>query len=291
MNEEFPRWRGRGGTAKGVLLVAVSAFFASTAGLFSKGIAADAWSIIFWRGVFVILFSLLWLAMTGRLRNEARRFRGSALAVAVLYAAATGAFISAFKLTSVANVVLIWAAAPVLAGALGWWIFGQRMTAGFMLACASVLAGTAVIVWGSLGGSGLSGDLLALWMTLMMVLIMTIYRHFPETPAALPIVGASLLLLPVCWALGDPASASAGQIALTALFGLTYVIASVTLAGGSTCRAPGETALVSVSETPWAILLVGLVLSEWPSTQTAIGGTVIMAAVLWYQVTAMRRGA
>ena len=291
MAEESTRWGGRGGTAKGVLLVAVSAFFASTAGLFSKGIAADAWSIIFWRGVFVILSSLLWLAMTGRLRNEARRFGGSALAVAVLYAAATGAFIPAFKLTSVANVVLIWAAAPVLAGALGWWIFGQRMTAGFMLACASVLAGTAVIVWGSLGGSRLSGDLLALWMTLMMVLIVTIYRRFPETPAALPIVGASLLLLPVCWVLGDPASASAGQIALTALFGLTYVVASITLAGGSACLAPGETALVSVSETPWAILLVGLVLAEWPSTQTAIGGTVIMAAVLWYQVTALRRGA
>ena len=69
------------------------------------------------------------------------------------------------------------------------------------------------------------------------------------------------------------------------------VVASVTLAGGSACLAPGETALVSVSETPWAILLVGLVLAEWPSTQTAIGGTVIMAAVLWYQVTALRRGA
>ena len=227
MTEESRRWGGRGSTAKGVLLVAVSAFFASTAGLFSKGIAADAWSIIFWRGVFVILSSLLWLAMTGRLRNEARRFRGSALAVAVLYAAATGAFIPAFKLTSGANVVLI----------------------------------------------------------------MTIYRRFPETPAALPIVGASLLLLPVCWVLGDPASASAGQIALTALFGLTYVVASITLAGGSACLAPGETALVSVSETPWAILLVGLVLAEWPSTHIAIGGTVIMAAVLWYQVTALRRGA
>ena len=79
--------------------------FASTAD-FSKGIAA-AWSIIFWRGVFVILSSLLWLAMTGS--GMRRGVSGSALAVAVLYAAATGAFIPAFKLTSVANVVLIWA--------------------------------------------------------------------------------------------------------------------------------------------------------------------------------------
>ena len=272
MTEEARFRGGRGGRAKGLWLVAVSALFFSTAGLFSKGIAADAWSIIFWRGVFAAAGAVLWLVVTGRLRGEA-------------------AFIPAFKLTSVANVALIWSAAPVLAGALGWWIFGQRMAAGFMLACACVLAGTAIIVWGSFGGAHLGGDLLALWMTLMMVLIMIIYRRWPDTPVTLPTVAASLLLLPVGWTLGDPAAASVWQIALMALFGLTFVVASVTLAGGSTWLAPGETALVSVSETPWAILLAGLVLAEWPSPQTVIGGAVIMAAVLWYQVTALRRGA
>jgi len=291
MTEESPRWGGRGGTARGVLLVAVSAAFFSTAGLFSKGIAADAWSIIFWRGVFAVAGAVAWLLVTGRIRDEAARFGGPSVALAVIYAAGTAAFIPALKLTSVANVALIWSAAPILAGALGWWIFGQRMTVGFMLACASVLAGTAIIVRGSFGGSGLSGDLLALWMTLMMVLIMIIYRRWPGTPVTLATVAASLLLLPFGWGLGDPASASAWQIAMMALFGLTFVVASVTLAGGSTWLAPGETALVSVSETPWAILLAGLVLAEWPSPQTALGGTVIMAAVLWYQVTALRRGA
>ena len=301
MTEEARFRGGRGDRAKGLWLVAVSALFFSTAGLFSKGIAADAWSIIFWRGVFAVAGAVLWLVVTGRFRGEAARFGRPSLALAVIYAAGTAAFIPAFKLTSVANVALIWSAAPVLAGALGWWIFGQRMAAGFMLAgfmlagfmlaCACVLAGTAIIVRGSFGGAHLGGDLLALWMTLMMVLIMIIYRRWPETPVTLPTVAASLLLLPVGWMLGDPAAASVWQIALMALFGLTFVVASVTLAGGSTWLAPGETALVSVSETPWAILLAGLVLAEWPSPQTVIGGAVIMAAVLWYQVTALRRGA
>ena len=290
MTEEARFRGGRGDRAKGLWLVAVSALFLSTAGLFSKGIAADAWSIIFWRGVFAVAGAVLWLVVTGRFRGEAARFGRPSLALAVIYAAGTAAFIPAFKLTSVANVALIWSAAPVLAGALGWGLFGQRMTAGFLIACASVLAGTAIIVRGSFGGAHLGGDLLALWMTLMMVLIMIIYRRWPDTPVTLPTVAASLLLL-VGWMLGDPAAASVWQIALMALFGLTFVVASVTLAGGSSWLAPGETALVSVSETPWAILLAGLVLAEWPSPQTVIGGAVIMAAVLWYQVTALRRGA
>ena len=126
MTEESSRWGGRGDTAKGVLLVAMSAAVFSTAGLFSKGIAADAWSIIFWRGIFAVAGAVLWLLVTGRMRDEAARFGGPSAALAVIYAAGTAAFIPAFKLTSVANVALIWATAPVLAGALGWWIFGQR---------------------------------------------------------------------------------------------------------------------------------------------------------------------
>ena len=76
-----------------------------------------------------------------------------------------------------------------------------------------------------------------------------------------------------------------------ALFGVTLVIASITLAQGSKFLTPGETALLSVSETPWAILLAILFLAEWPSMQTVIGGTIILSAVLWYQVMALRRSA
>jgi drug/metabolite transporter (DMT)-like permease len=127
-------------------------------------------------------------------------------------------------------------------------------------------------------------------MTLMMVLIMMIYRRFPETPTTLPTVGASLFLLPISWHFSDPLSAAPDEIALMALFGITFVIASITLAQGSKLVMPGETALLSISESPWAIILAILFLAEWPSMQTVIGGTVILSAVLWYQVMALRRG-
>ena len=274
----------------GIWLVIISAIFYSMAGVFTKSMSADAWSIIFWRGIFAAICGIAYLLVSGRLRDEMRGVSIPAIALSLIYAAGTAAFIPAFKLTSIANVALIWSAAPVLAGALGWWLFGQRMTAGFLIACASVLAGTAVIVYGSFGGSGLIGDLLALWMTLMMVLMMIIYRRWPDTPVTLPSVGACLLLIPVCLYLTDPIAVAPDEILLAALFGVTFMIASITLARGSKYVSPGETALLSISETPWAILLAGFILAEWPSPLTVFGGTVIMAAVLWYQVTALRRG-
>ena len=279
----------------GIWLLIISALFFSTAGVFSKGVSADAWTIIFWRGIFAAISALLYLLVIGRLRDEVRDFKMPAIALpaialSVIYASGTAAFIPAFKLTSIANVALIWAAAPVLAGALSWWLFGQRVSLGFVLACMVVVGGTFVIVFGSFGGAGLVGDLLALWMTLMMVLIMMIYRRFPDTPATLPTVAASLLLMPMSLYFSEPLAAAPGEIGLMALFGITFVIASITLAQGSKFLLPGETALLSVSESPWAILLAILFLAEWPSMQTVIGGAIIMAAVLWYQVTALRRG-
>jgi len=170
-------------------------------------------------------------------------------------------------------------------------LFGQRVSFGFAMACVAVLGGTFIIVYGSFGGSGLAGDLLALLMTLMMVLIMMVFRRFPETPATLPTVSSSVLLLPICWYLGDPFVAEPAEIALMALFGVTFVIASITLAQGSKFLSPGETALLSISESPWAIILAMLLLAEFPSMQTVIGGSIIMASVLWYQSTAFRKGA
>ena len=275
----------------GIWLVVVSAMFFSTAGVFSKGVAADAWTIIFWRGIFASIGALLYLLVAGRLQVEIRDFKFPSLALTAIYAASTTTFILAFKLTSIANVALIWSTAPVLAGLFAWWLFGQRVSFGFAMACAAVLGGTFIIVYGSFGGSGLAGDLLALLMTLMMVLIMMVFRRFPETPATLPTVSSSVLLLPICWYLGDPFVAEPAEIALMALFGVTFVIASITLAQGSKFLSPGETALLSISESPWAIILAMLLLAEFPSMQTMIGGSIIMASVLWYQSTAFRKGA
>ena len=272
----------------GIWLVVISAMFFSTAGVFSKGVAADAWTIIFWRGVFASIGALLYLLVVGRLQVEIRDFKFPSLALTAIYASSTTTFILAFKLTSIANVALIWATAPVLAGLFAWWLFGQRVRYGFAMACAAVLGGTLVIVYGSFGGSGLVGDLLALWMTMMMVLIMMIYRRFPDTPSTLPTVAASILLLPISLYFSEPLAAAPAEIALMALFGVTFVIASITLAQGSKFVSPGETALLSISESPWAILLAMLLLAEFPSMQTVIGGAIIMAAVLWYQVTALR---
>jgi len=267
--------------AIGVMCVVVAAVTYSTAGVFTKGVAAGAWAVIFWRGVFAAGFTTAWTINNGVFRENYFGIGNSGWAVAIIGASGTAAFIPAFKLTSIANVSLIYAVAPLTAALLAWSFIGERITTRTALGCFGALLGVAVIVSGSLGEISLFGDMLALWMTIAMASIMVIYRKYPKTPGAGPTALQSILLLPISFALGEPFSVDPLEISILAAFGLLFAIASVTLAEGSKRLPSGQTALLSTLETPLAPLLAFALFAEFPNTATWVGGSVVLGAVLY----------
>ncbi|WP_264211178.1 DMT family transporter [Leisingera thetidis] len=269
--------------AAGVFLVVVSAAVFSSAGIFTRSVTAAAWAILFWRGLAAAGLTLAYLAVRGQLAAEVRAFDRRALLIAVLGAAGSAAFIPAFKLSSVANVALIYAAAPFAAAGLAWLTLRERPRRRVVLAGLAALGGVAVIVSGPSGQGSLAGDGLALFMTLMMAAVMTAYRKWPGVPAALPNAAASLLLLPVAAACTPVAEVPAAEMPLLILFGLVFAVASVTLCEGARRLPAAETALLSALETPLAPLLAFLILAERPGLETLAGGAVIFTAVLWAQ--------
>ena len=103
-------------------------------------------------------------------------------------------------------------------------------------------------------------------------------------------IGVMLMLMLMAPVQSSPVAVPLDEILISALGGITFVMACVTLFEGAKYLAPGETALLCITEIPWAIILAILVLAEYPTVQTMTGGTVIMAAVLWYQWRALRSG-
>ncbi|MEX0284965.1 MAG: DMT family transporter [Paracoccaceae bacterium] len=266
--------------AFGVFLLVASAVTFSTAGLFTKGVAAGAWAVIFWRGVFAMLATTAWAASRSSLKKEFIGMGAAGLAVAVVGAAGQVAFISSFKLTSVANVALIYAVAPILAALMAWLTIRERVGRQTMICAAVAFLGVGVVVSGSVGSLNLRGDFLALAMTMVMAGIMVIYRAHPNTPSAGPSVLQSALLLPFAVVFGEPFRTDPGEIAILAVFGILFAIASVTLAEGAKRVPSGQTALIGALETPLAPLFALLVLSEMPPTPTLLGGAIVFAAVL-----------
>lgn len=264
----------------GVILLIVAAVTYSTAGIFTKGVVASAWAVIFWRGLFAAAFTTGWTISKGTFRHNFFQMGKSGWIVSVIGAIGTAAFIPAFKLTSIANVSLIYAVAPLIAAVLAWLVIGERITRRTLIGSLCALVGVAIIVSGSIGQVNLTGDALALVMTVAMATIMVIYRKYPATPGAGPSVMQSLFLLPPSFVFGAPFQTAPSEIAILAAFGLLFAIASVTLAEGAKRVPSGQTALLSALETPLAPLLAFVVFAELPSMATFLGGIVVLMAVL-----------
>ena len=59
---------------QGVLLVLISAAVFSSVGLFVKGVEADSWTILFWRGLSATAFTLIYVGWRGRLYRSLCRW-------------------------------------------------------------------------------------------------------------------------------------------------------------------------------------------------------------------------
>lgn len=265
----------------GVILLMVSAITYSTAGLFTKGVEAGSWEVIFWRGLFAAAFTTVWTLKRGTLRRNFIAMGYSGWAVGVVGSLGTAAFIPAFKLTTIANVSLIYAVSPLIAALLAWLVMAEKISSRTMVGCICAFFGVAIIVSGSLGHVSLVGDFLALCMTSAMASIMVIYRKYPDTPGAGPAVLQSVLLLPVAAMLGDPFDVDRAEVYVLAAFGLLFAIASVTLAEGAKRVPSGQTALLSSLETPLAPVFAFILFTEVPSVATLMGGSLVLVAVLY----------
>ena len=273
----------------GIWLMVLSAVIFSTAGLFTKGVQAGAWDVIFWRAVFAALVTLTILAIRGQLGGEWGAMGAPGWAAAVIGAVSTSMFISAFKATTIANVSLIYATAPLLTAAMAWLALREAMGWPMVLGAIGALVGVAVLVSGSFGGLHLRGDLLALGMTLGMGALMVIYRVYPATPAAMPMVMSGILLLPVAFYWGAPFAVSGREIAILAAFAAVFALAAILLAEGSKRVPSGQAALLGTLEAPLAPIWAWALLGEVPEAATFLGGALILVSVVAAQIFSTER--
>src|SRR5438876_7282900 len=108
------RETGLGGRWRGPMLVLLSALAFSTAGLFTRLIDVDVWTMLFWRGVFGGLFIAGYVVWRdgGAAFASARRIGVPGLLAAGCSTAATICFVNALRETTVADVLVINATAP-----------------------------------------------------------------------------------------------------------------------------------------------------------------------------------
>jgi drug/metabolite transporter (DMT)-like permease len=278
--------RGRGHDSRahvqGVLLVLASAVAFSLAGVLTKMAASDAWTVVCWRGLFsapLIVLYVVWRER-GRPLGAVFDLGWKGWTLATLGSLASAAFISAFKLTYVANVAVIYATVPFAAAALGWLVLRERVRASTLLAAGGAFAGVVIMVSGGIGSGHLAGDLLAVLMTLGMAIYMVLIRVFRRTPVVLALAASSLQLFLAGWFITDPLAVTAADLAVIAVFGLIFALAAILLTEGTRRIPAAEAGLLGTAETPLAPVFAWLVLAELPPVASFIGGGIVLTAVL-----------
>lgn len=266
----------------GPILVLLSAVLFSFSGVLTKTISVDSWTILIWRGLIGAMGIGFYVWFRGRPLpiREVFRLDCSGWMVAAVGALGSVAFIVSFKNTFVANVSVIYATIPFLAALLERAILGEPVKRRTMRAACVSLIGVVIIVNGSLGSPNLAGDAMAMVMVVLNALYMVLIRAFPSNDAVLTGAAGGPLLFAAGWLVTNPLEVSARDAFLLIVFGIVFAGATVFWIEGTRRMPAAESGLLGSAETPIAIVLAWILLSELPPIASIIGSAIVVVSVL-----------
>ena len=267
---------------EGRLAILLAAVAWSTAGLGQRSLEATAVTQVAGRAFFAAL-ALFALVLAMERRGTVRAFLGmgrSGLAMTVFLAISSGAFLLALNHTSVANVLFMQAAAPMMAALLGWVLISEPVDGRTWAALLLAGAGVAVMAAGSLD-AGIAAVGLPLLMTASFAVVIVIARHRRDVSMMPATCASQVLVVVVCAPFVTLGSVGGGDWAILAALGVGQMglgLAFLTI--GARLIPPAQVAIISLLEVVLGPLWVWLAYDERPSAATLAGGAIVVAAVV-----------
>ena len=273
----------------------------STAGVITRQLeAAPAFEVTFWRSLFnaIGLIVLLgWLrgpqALVQRIRTGGKVLWGSGLCWSVMFTA----FMVAITLTTVANVLVVMATAPLFTALLSRFLLNHRLPA---RTWAAILVAGGGIAWmygtdiSGAGGNHVLGTAIAMGVPIAGAINWTLIQHASRDEASSDMLPALLIgalisaavALPLAW----PLQASAPDVAWLALLGVTQLAIPCVMAvtAARTLSAP-EVALLALLEVLFGVAWAWMGAGEEPSSAVLIGGALVLGALAGNELIALWR--
>lgn len=289
---------------RAVIAMVVVTLMWSIAGVVTRHLeAARAFEVTFWRSFFnaVFLLVVLWWWRRGALWRTLATGGWPLWMSGVMWSIMYTCFMVALTLTSVANVLITMALAPLATALVSRAVLGQRLAARTWAAIALAGVGIAWMYGSEAGGADprhLLGTLVALGVPLAAAVNWTIiqrssHRAREQEPGQdmLPavLIGAvlsALVSLPLAW----PLQASVHDLSLLALLGV-FQLAIPCLMAVQLARvllAP-EVALLALLEVVFGVAWAWLGAGEAPAVHVLGGGALVLFALAGNEALGLRR--
>ena len=273
------------------MLLLAGAFVDSSAGLFTKLIPVDSFTLAAGRGFSAFLCLLVIFALKERRSMPLSLYRMGwpGLAFVVINGVGMLLTIMSLKNTSVANFFMILGTAPFVAGVAGWLVLKEKLDISTALAAIAGFIGIVIMMSGKNAGSGLFGDLLALACVGAYSTIVLITRGARFD--ILPVIMSTCLMsaiLPLPFA--DFSSLTLSNIGLIFIFGAVQIALGNMLIFAAVSRIPpAQSGLLGVFNAGFGPLWVFFAFGDVPSQATIIGGGIVITAALLHLVYTLSR--
>ncbi len=281
----------------GVTLVLMSGVFWSSMGLGVRLIEeANVWQILFYRSLALATFLFCIISLRSGYR-PLRAIRSAGIAgaiggVGLVFAFAGGIY--AIQTTTVANAMLLFAAAPFIAAVAGWVVLREPVRRATWVAMVFAIVGIAIMVVNGFASGRLVGNLSAL-LSACGFAVFTIALRWGKLEDMLPavflagifaIITAGLM----CQFNGYGFDLPRNDILISLAMGVFQVgMGLVIYTIGSRVVPAAELALLSMTEVLLGPLWVWIFIGETASMYTLLGGAILMLAIAGNAISGLRR--
>ena len=204
-------------------------------------------------------------------------------------------WVYALTTTTVAITLLMLALSPVLSAFLGYLILGEKLSRITIMNMMIVAAGITIMVWGSDKSTTILGVIYGFFVALGFAIYTITIRKNPEIPKLLtPALAGFFCML---WAIiliivtDSSFEMPSVNIGISVTSGLVISVGLILYAFGAKYLPSGELVMLSLLEVVlgifWAWLPI-LGIHEVPSTNTLIGGCVIVLAIILQGINAKK---
>jgi RarD protein len=247
------------------------------------------WQYLFFRGLTIAIILLIYILVKdgSDLVDRIRRIGLSGLLGACGLVAAFSGFIWSITLTTAANTLFMFAAAPFIAAFLGIVFLQEKVRISTWLAMAIALVGIFIMVLEGLEAGSLFGNLMALVSAIGFAIFSVSLRWRKETPkfttVALAGVICAVLTLVILFFHNETLAMPSRNVYLSILHGFIVGSGLILFSMGAKFLPAAELVLLSMMEVIGGVVWVYLPvfgIHEVPSTLTVVGGAILLCAIV-----------
>ena len=279
-----------------VLLMVCAATMWSSAGVLTRHLhSAHGVEVTFWRSVFAALFvalALVWSEGRGAVR-AIRALGAVGLVSGLMWATMFSCFMLALTMTTVANTLIVMSISPLLTALLAGLFLRERIVGRTWVAIVAALIG---MVWMFAGGvsqvspTGLLGMTIALGVPLAASINVILLKKVGATVDLVPavLIGgvvSAVGMLPFMF----PLQVEAHDLAIMATLGFFQLgLPCMLMVLAARALAAPEIALLALIEVILGPVWAWLWASETPAHATLSGGALVVSALLFNELLALR---